>query len=102
MRRCPGRSLQRLHDVEAVHVRHHQVEHDQIRPLLARGLDRLAAAVGAQHRAAEAQDANGDQLDRLGIVVDDQDLERPPLGERKQAELDAATRTAPAGRSAFA
>ena len=29
-----------------------------------------------------------DQLHRLGIVIDDQDLERPALRERKQAQID--------------
>ena len=88
MRAVSGCSLERLHHVEAVHLRHHQIEHDQVRQLLPRGLDRLAAAVRAQHGAGQAQDADGDQLHRLGIVVDHEDLERLALRERKQAELD--------------
>ena len=42
MRAVSGRSLERLDDVEAVHVRHHQIEHDQVRQLPARGIDGLA------------------------------------------------------------
>ncbi len=49
-----GLFAERLHHVEAVHLRHHQIEHDQVRQLPPRGLDRLAAAVRAQHGAGQA------------------------------------------------
>ena len=75
MRAVSGRSLERLHDVEAVHLRHHQIEHDQVRQLPPRRIDGLAAAVGAQHGAGQAQDADGDELHGLGIVIDDEDFE---------------------------
>src|SRR5688572_30829808 len=37
-----GMIAERLHHVEAVHVRHHQIEHDQVRQLLPRNSDPLA------------------------------------------------------------
>ena len=80
--------MKRLDHVEAIHLRHHQIEHDQIGPLPPRGRDRFASAVCAQDGAGQAHDADGDQFDRLGIVVDDQDLERMPLRHRKKAQVD--------------
>ena len=76
MRAVSGCLLERLDHVEAVDVRHHQIEHDQIRQLPARHLDRLAAAIRAQHGAGQVRDADGDQLHRFRIVVDHEDLER--------------------------
>src|ERR1022692_4577283 len=43
-----GMFVERLHNVEAVHLRHHQIEHDQVWQLLPRGIDCLAAAVRPQ------------------------------------------------------
>ena len=66
---------ERRHDVEAVDLRHHQVEHDQLRQLPPRDVDRLAATVGAQHGTGQADHADRDELHRRGIVIDDEDRE---------------------------
>ena len=88
MRSRIGASLERLDDVEAADVGHHQIEHDQIGELPFRGGDRLAAAVGAQERAGHALHADSDELNRLGIVVHHEDLQCLTLRHRKQPELD--------------
>src|ERR1019366_7348910 len=80
--------VERLHHVEAVYLRHHQIEHDQVRELLPRRIDRLTAAVRAMDGASQAQDADGHQLHRLGIVVNHEDCELLALRERKQTKLD--------------
>src|ERR1019366_2414378 len=65
-----GSRAERLDHVEAGHLRHHQVEHDAVPQLPPRDLDRLPSAARAQHGAGQALEANGDELDRQGIVVD--------------------------------
>src|ERR1035441_11079929 len=87
-----GMLLERLHHGEAVHLRHHQIEDDQVRQLLPRGIDRLAAAVCARDGAGQAQDADGHQLHRLGIVVDHEDLELLVVRGRKQNKPDHGPR----------
>src|SRR5580700_8598452 len=67
---------QRFHDVEPVDLRHHQVEHDEVRQLSLRGVDGLLAAVGAQDGAGQSHDPEGDELYRLGVVIHHHDLER--------------------------
>src|SRR6185295_1997649 len=83
-----GTVLERLDDVEAVHVRHHQIEDDQVRQFLPRDTDRLFAAERAQHRAGEAEDPYGDELHRLWIVVHHQDFEHPAVADGKQAQIN--------------
>src|SRR6266550_2784248 len=84
---CVPLILEGRYHIESVDLRHHQIEHDQIRQLAPRGLDSLATAVGAQHRAGQANDMQGDQLNGFGIVIDDENLQRVPLRERNQAKL---------------
>ena len=45
--------MERCHDIEPVDLGHQQVEHDQIRQLTSCHLDRVGAAVGAQHLAGQ-------------------------------------------------
>ena len=49
-----GIPVERIDDVEAAHLRHHQVEHDQVGQLTLGDLDRFASAVRAEHRVAKS------------------------------------------------
>ena len=79
---------QRVDHVEAADLRHQQVQDDQVGQFGARGLDRLAAAVGALDGAGQPQQPDRDQLHRLRIVVDHEDLEIAPLRQRVQAQIE--------------
>ena len=83
-----GILVERRNDVEPADLRHHQVEHDQIRQLSPRCIDCLPSAVGAEHGARQPEDPDRDQLDRLWIVVDNEDLERISLRQWEQAKPD--------------
>ena len=67
--------MERFNDVEAVDVRHHQIQHDQVRQLTPRGIDGLVAAVRAQYGTGQAQHADGDEFHGLGVVINDQDFQ---------------------------
>ena len=74
-----GTELARAHapaHLEAVHARHHHVEHDEVEGRLAEAVERLAA-VGRLHDlvAVLAQREGEQRLDRL-LVVDEQDAGR--------------------------
>ena len=100
-----GSSCEILDDVEAVDVRHHQVEHDEIRDFALRHEDGLAAAVRAEDRPGHRLDAEGDELHRLRVVVHDEDLERAPLcpvRHGEQPENRPASHRALAGTRASA
>jgi hypothetical protein len=55
---------ERFHHVEAVHLRHHQIEHDQVRQLPPRDVDRLRPPY-ARRTVLPSRDADGDELHRL-------------------------------------
>src|ERR1700682_1380162 len=55
--------------IEAVDLGHHEIEHDQIRNFSPRGIDRLATTVCAQHSARQAQNSDGNEFHRLGVVI---------------------------------
>ena len=65
-----------LGDVEALHVRQHHVEHDQLR--LERGHRRERVRAGPGRLDGEALEAqgHGDDVDDVGLVVDDEDAVR--------------------------
>src|SRR4051812_6597707 len=65
------RLAQRFHDLEAVHVGHHQIEDDEIGQLALCDVDPLASAVGAQNDARDILKSNRYELDGRGVVVND-------------------------------
>ena len=67
--------------------RHHQVEHDEPGQLRAGEIDRLLATVCPEDGRPDRREPDGDQLHRLGIVVDHQHRERLPFDGREQSEL---------------
>ena len=75
------------HDIESADFGHKQVEYDQVRHLSSCHLDRVGAAVGAQHLASQAVDVQGDQLYRARVVVHDQDLQASTLCHWNQTEF---------------
>ena len=64
--------LQHREHCPAVHARHHQVEHDQVRPLFARQPEALVAALGLEHAAALAAQHPCADRARVRVVVDHQ------------------------------
>ena len=59
--------------LEAVDLRQHQVEHDEVERLLGEAVERLLAVAGRDHLVAVALERERQQgLDRL-LVVDEQD-----------------------------
>jgi hypothetical protein len=75
------------HDIEAAHVRHHQVEHDHVRQLAPCDVDRLAppyaAAPCSASRHARARSARPQRR----VIIDHQDLERLARHERQHADV---------------
>src|SRR6266480_4845190 len=72
--------MKRAYHVEAVHIRHHQVEHDQVGQLTLRNFDPLATAIGTQNFASQGIDVGLDESHLRRIVVDDENsqiLTRP-------------------------
>src|SRR5882762_3389626 len=57
---CGGILMQRVHHVKAIHVGHHQIQHDQIGQLPFRNFDSLPTAIGAQEGARQALDVDLD------------------------------------------
>src|SRR5687767_10388138 len=82
-----GIRMQRRHHVETVYLGHHEIEHDKIRQLAPGRVDRFPPSIRSQYGTGQAQQPYRDQLHCLGIVIDDQDLERLAFRERKEAEL---------------
>src|SRR3990172_465023 len=68
--------LQAAHQVETSQVRHHHVEQEQIERLLERQAQALLAAAGGLDLVACRPQGQLEQSDRVGLVVDDQDLWR--------------------------
>src|SRR5262249_3231738 len=64
---------QRLDDVEARHLRHHQVEQHEVRMLRASELDRLQASRCRYDREARGLESFRQPVAVGGLVVDDQD-----------------------------
>ena len=89
MRRRVGLSLERLDHVEAVHLRHHQIEHDQVRAAPAarsrspRGRRTRAAPCSARPRMRTAISSTA-----LGSSSTTSTLSVWPCGDGKQAEID--------------
>jgi hypothetical protein len=76
-----------IHHLESADLRHHEIENDEVRVLTASRIDGLASTVGADDYSGHAQHSHGHKLDRIGIVVDDEDREPLSVGKRKQSEL---------------
>ena len=90
MRAVSASLVEGRHHFETAYLGHHQVQYDDVWQLPARGFDRLAAAVGADHDSGHAQHPDRHQLDRLWIVVDDED--REPLSVGRPATIRARQR----------
>ena len=75
--RVPARCAQPPDDVEAVQVRHHHVEHDQVGAERVGQGERLLAVGGRGDLEAGEAQAGREQLEDVGLVVDD---EQPGLG----------------------
>ena len=72
---------QGLHDVEAAHLRHHEIEHDDVRPL-ARDERQCLGGLARQHEIAVSgllEKALQD-IERDGLVVDHHDFGRAQEG----------------------
>ena len=93
---------ERLDDVEAAHLRHHEIEDDQIGSLSPRELDRLASAERAQNGARQTKQADGDELHGPGVVIDHEHAKRLAVREWKQSKLARARRAALGAISVFA
>src|ERR1043165_1040146 len=78
--------VERLHDVEPGHVRHHEIEYDEVGQFASGDVDCVAATIGAQDLARQTIDVERDQIDRARIVVDDEYLQRAAGVERNQSE----------------
>src|SRR4030067_2605113 len=61
--------LDPLIDLPAVHVRHHQVEQDQVGAFAAYRLQTFYPAVGAHHGESPATENQPDEVDHLGLVL---------------------------------
>lgn len=61
-------------DVEAIDGRQHQVQQQQVGPAPTRQVECLPAVIGHQHLVAVALQVQPQQVDRLGVVVYDEDL----------------------------
>ena len=77
-RRSGAASRSRRQRLEAVHVRHRQVEHDQVGPKLAGERDRLARRPRPARppRSRSRPSRERERLPGQGVVVDDQDARR--------------------------
>ena len=60
-------------DLEAVHVRQHQVEHDEVRRLRAHAVERVATRRHSLGRIAGLLEVADDELGDVGIVFDHED-----------------------------
>ena len=98
---------QLAHDLDAVEVRHHDVEQDDVRPDLLGLLERLLAAVGGDDAEAFFAEGDRDELGDPRLVVRDEDQR---LGTQRRtswvgvmvtdAGSDNVTRTPQVPRSA--
>src|SRR5450759_4087160 len=79
---------ERLNHVEAAHLRHHQIDHHQVRPLSTREFDRLGTAIRAQDCTGPFLHADSEQLHRIGIVIDHENFECLAVRDRNQTKLD--------------
>src|SRR6267154_4614158 len=61
--------------VEAVHLRHHEIQDNQVRQLTLRGLDCLLASVRPENGAGQILDTGADQLHRPKVVIDHEHFE---------------------------
>ena len=69
--------------LEAVHLRHHHVEEDEVERLRRQHLERAHAAVGGEHAVAEALEPALEDVAVVGVVVHDQ--HRGPRGPRRRS-----------------
>src|SRR3990172_1625575 len=61
--------LDTLIDFPAVHVRHHQIEQDQVGAFAAYRLQPFSPAVGAHHGESPATENQPDEVDHLGLIL---------------------------------
>ena len=67
-----GIALELAADLLAAHLREHQVEHDGVGAVFARGGECLEAVVGFEHGEAGGAQLVADEIDDIGLVIDDQ------------------------------
>ena len=107
--RVVGVGLEPLSTSQPDDLRHHHVEHDQVGPVPADDLERLAAVGRLDDLVAVEPEGEADELPDVGLVVDDEDrgqatsgsllgggvgLQRsrdPPLGVRGSRRASAAS-----------
>jgi len=65
---------QDLADLQAVHLRQHEIEDDERWRVLTRFLERLGAVFGTDDLKASAAQVELDQLDDVRLVLDHQDF----------------------------
>ena len=73
-----------LQDLEPVHLRHHQIQDDEVRPGLGEGRQGLGAAWGRLDRVPLFLQDGADMQDRHRIVLHHQDEGRLPPGRRRR------------------
>ena len=76
------------HDLQAVHLGQHEVQHDEGGVVRAGALQRLAAVVGADDAVALALQVGAHEGHDLAVVIDDQDGSREGAGPAPGWGLD--------------
>ncbi len=64
------------HEIVAAHLRHHQVQHDQVGLLMPRHEQRLAPVAGGSHLEALLYQVRLEQRAQLGFIIHHQDFLR--------------------------
>src|SRR5207244_272225 len=82
--------LERAADVQTVKFGQHQIQHQQIGRVFADQLEGALAVMRDAHVESSVFEVELDQLDRLAIVVDDQDLCHPSTDLRPRRVVRGA------------
>ena len=86
----PRVALDRAQHRDAIHLRHHDVEKDDVERVAAKHAQGLTSALGHQHRVPLVHQPAPQQLAIVGVVVDDEDG-AAACGGRRQSPLSVTT-----------